>query len=122
MRLRFIKGFTIIAGLAIILFFSLILLSSEPASAGSYDGQDLALAILKNQSTFISSSYVDSDQSGHSQEIVLTSLGTMQPTNGDTFVLLSTGVAGSIPVTSDQENPVDETGTWIRNKYGHTRA
>ena len=121
MKLQFIKGFTIIAGLAIILLFSLIIFSSEHACAGSYDGEDLALAILKNQSALVNSSYIDNDQFGHSQATVLSSLGTMQPTNGNTFALFSTGVAGYVPVTTDEENPGDERGTWFRNKYGHPR-
>jgi len=110
-----------IAGLAIVLLFSLMIFTSEHVYAGSYDGEDLALAILKNESTFVSSSYTDNDEIGHRQAIVLSSLGTMVPTHNNTFALFSTGVAGYVPVTTDEENPGDERGTWFRNKNGHPR-
>lgn len=99
----------------------LFILSSEQVNAGSYDGEDLALAILANQSTLISSSYTDRDNEGHRQGIVLSSLGTIVPTNGSTFALLSTGIAGAIPVTTNTENPGNERGTWFKNRYGHPR-
>jgi uncharacterized repeat protein (TIGR01451 family) len=45
----------------------------------------------------------------------------VQPTNGDTFVLFSTGIAGTNIVTTNQQEPGDERGTWFRNKYGNPR-
>jgi len=112
----------------VIIINSIILISClfniniiEPVQAGSYNGQDLALAILKNQSTLIDSSYEDADEEGHRQAIVLSSLGTMEPTDGLTFALFSTGIAGNIPITTNEENPGDERGTWFKNKYGFPR-
>ena len=110
-----------ITGLTLVVFFAFMIFTSEYACAGSYDGEDLALAILKNESTLIDSSYTDTDQSGHRQAIVLSSLGTMAPTHNNTFALFSTGIAGNNPVTTNEENPGDERGTWFRNKYGHPR-
>ena len=107
------KNIGIIVVIGVILSNVFIILPPEKADAGSYDGQDLALAILANQSTLISSSYTDQDQSGHRQATVLSSLGTMLPTDGTTFALFSSGVAGYIPVTTDEENPGDERGSWF---------
>ena len=101
--------------------------NSEEVYAGSYSGEDLALAILKDPSTLIDSYYEDSDHSGHRQAIVLSSLGTMVPTHDNTFALFSTGIAGSVPVTTDEdgddvgENPGDERGTWFKNQNGNPR-
>lgn len=107
-----------------ILVLSAIFIISIPerATAGSYNGQDLALAILANQSTLISSSYTDTDNSGHRQEIVLSSLGIMFPTNGSTFALLSTGIAGTPIVTTGATNPGSERGAWFAGgQYGWPR-
>ena len=107
--------------------FLLTIISSEDVSAGNYDGRDLALAILKDPDTLVDSSYEDMDESGHRQAIVLSSLGIMAPTHNTTFALFSTGIAGSVPVTADEdgdnvgENPGDERGTWFRNKNGNPR-
>ena len=121
MRQQLIKKIILIAVLTIFIYLAFTLFNSEYAYAGSYSGQDLALAILKNDSTLIDSSYVDNDPSGHRQAIVLSSLGTMAPTHNNTFALFSTGVAGYNPVTTDEENPGDERGTWLRNKHGNPR-
>jgi uncharacterized repeat protein (TIGR01451 family) len=112
---------TVSLGILIILFWTYTIVTSDFARAGSYDGEDLALAILEDQSTLIDSSYEDCDQSGHRQAVVLSSLGAMQSTDGTTFALFSSGVAGYVPVTTDEENPGDERGTWFRNKYGNPR-
>ena len=100
-----------------------MIMSSNQVRAGSYDGQDLALAILKDDSTLISSYYEDNDQSGHEQEIILSSLGTMTPTDESdgVFAILSTGKAGGNPITKDEENPGDERGSYYRNKHGNPR-
>lgn len=121
MKFHFIKRFTMITGFVITVIFAFMIFTSEHASAGSYDGEDLALAILKDESSLVNSFYTDNDQSGHRQAIVLSSLGTMIPTHNNTFALFSTGIAGSNPVTTNAENPGDERGTWFRNKYGHPR-
>jgi uncharacterized repeat protein (TIGR01451 family) len=121
METRWSKNLIVIIGITLILFLMFMIVSSKPAGAGSYNGQDLALAILANQSTLVSSSYTDTDTAGHRQGIVLSSLGTMVPKNGSTFALLSTGIAGANPVTTNGENPGDERGTWFKSKYGQPR-
>ena len=121
MNKQLLKNLTIITGLVFAIFFAFMISISERAYAGSYNGQDLALAIIKNQSTLVSSSYTDTDQSGHRQAIILSSLGTMTPTDGPTFALLSTGIAGTPIVTTGATNPGDERGTWFNNKYGNPR-
>ena len=115
------KNLTIFINILIILSCAFNIFTIAPIRAGSYNGQDLAYAILTNQSTLIDSSYEDSDQEGHRQAIVLSSLGTMEPTDGLTFALFSTGIAGYVPVTTNEENPGDERGTWFKNKYGFPR-
>ena len=120
MEKRIGRNLTIIAIWAIISIL-FIALSSERVNAGSYDGEDLALAILANQSALISSNYVDRDHDGCRQATVLSSLGTMVSTDGSTFALFSTGIAGAIPVTTNAKNPGDERGTWFKNRYGHPR-
>ena len=89
--------------------------------AGSYDGIDLAEAMLVDPSTLIASNYYDRDNDGHRQAAVLSNLGSLYPTNGTTFALFSTGIAGGQPVTTDGLNPGDERGTYFKNKYGHPR-
>ena len=120
MRKYFVRNLAIILAISAVLSM-LFIISSDNVKAGSYSGEDLALAILANQSTLVSSSYWDRDQEGYRQSIVLSSLGTMVPTDGNTFVVFSTGIAGAVPVTTDTENPGDERGTWFKNKYGHPR-
>ena len=99
---------------------SFLVLPSEKVKAGSYDGADLANAMLADPTTLVSSSYWDTDTSGHRQESVESSLGTMLPTDGSTFALLSTGIAGAVPVTTNTVDPGDESGTHfgVRNPYG----
>lgn len=115
------KKLPIILTLFICMFFSIIIITSEEAQAGSYNGQDLAYALLANQSTYVSSSYWDRDREGCRQATVLSSLGTMSPTNGSSFALLSTGIAGANPVTTYTENPGNERGTWFKHRYGKPR-
>ena len=112
-------GIFIVIGFLISTVF--VIFPPESVKAGSYDGEDLALAILTNQSTLVSSSYTDYDQSGHRQAAVLSSLGIMSPTDGPTFALFSTGIAGETPVTTNEENPGDERGSWFKNKHGYPR-
>ncbi|MFH1100576.1 MAG: choice-of-anchor L domain-containing protein [Methanobacteriota archaeon] len=95
-----------------------LLLTTQMVTAGSYNGQDLVNAILVNQTAFISSSYTDRDNLGHRGAIVLSSLGTMHPTQGLTFALLSTGIAGANPVTESAYNPGSERGGFFeRGRY-----
>jgi len=98
-----------------------VMYPSERVTAGSSDGWNLATAILANQSTLINAQYTDRDQDGCRQSVVLSSLGTMIPTDGSTFLLMSTGIAGSVPVTTGGDNPGSERGTWFRNIHGNPR-
>lgn len=93
----------------------------KPVQAATYTGQDLAYAILANTSAYITSSYYDTDKFDDSQSIILSSHGAMIPTNGDDFIILSTGTAGASIVTTDQLNPGEERGTWFRTKYSTPR-
>lgn len=121
-KIAFSKNIAFIIAVTFVLTNLIIICPQERVSAGSYNGQDLALAILANQSTLISSSYADTDTSGYRQGIVLSSLGIMLPTNGPTFALLSTGIAGTPIVTTGATNPGDERGTWFAGgKYGSPR-
>ena len=116
------KHFTITSIIGLITSVIFIVGPSENVFAGTSDGQDLALAILANQSTLISSSYSDQDVHGNRQATVLSSLGTMLPTDGSNFTILSTGIAGAVPVTTDTLNPGDERGTSFKgNKHGYPR-
>ena len=86
---------------------------SERVEAGSYDGEDLALAILSNASWLIDSSYADTDEYGYRQAIVLSSLGTMSPTDPPTFAFFSTGIAGVDIITTYEDEPGDERGEYF---------
>ena len=99
----------------------IMVISSEQANAGSYNGDDLARSILANESTLIDSDYWDRDRYGTRQSIILESKGTMSPTEGSDFVILSTGIAGTDIATTDEDNPGNERGTWFRNRYGNPR-
>ncbi|MBU0497292.1 MAG: choice-of-anchor L domain-containing protein, partial [Candidatus Thermoplasmatota archaeon] len=75
-----------------------------------------------NQSVLIDSVYTDMDQSGHSQAGVYSQLGTMMPMEGASFILLSTGIAGLTPVTTDGLNPGSERGNWFAGgQYSYPR-
>jgi uncharacterized repeat protein (TIGR01451 family) len=109
-----------------ITFFLVILcfvvITPKQVNANSYDGHDLAVALLANQSTLISSSYVDKDTVGHRESAVLTSRGNLLPTDGSTFILLSTGRADLVVATTDGLNPGSERGNWFQGgQYGNPR-
>lgn len=115
------KNIAFIIVITFVLTNIIIICPQEKVIAGSYNGQDLALAILANQSTLISSSYTDTDVSGHRQEIVLSSLGAIKPDTAP-FAWLSTGIAGAVPVTTNTINPGEERGSWFAGgKYGNPR-
>ena len=107
------KNIGVIIAIGFLLSNAFIIYPSERVAAGSYDGEDLALAILANSSWLVSSSYSDTDQAGHRQATVLSSLGTMAPMNGPTFALFSTGRAGVSIITTDEEEPGDERGEYF---------
>jgi uncharacterized repeat protein (TIGR01451 family) len=120
LRSRIIIKPTVII-LTISILLSLIVFTSSPTFAGSYDGEDLALAILQNSSLLIDSSYIDKDAYGTRLSGVFTSLGSLHPTHGDTFALFSSGYAGYVPCTTNEENPGDERGGWFGSKYSYPR-
>ena len=121
MKKQIFKNLITIIMLIFSIFDSIIIIGSDQAYALHYDGLDLALAILENESTLVSSYYIDMDQIGHRQSIVLSSLGIMQPTHGPTFALLSTGIAGTPIVTTGATNPGDERGTWFTKQNTNPR-
>jgi len=101
---------------------SIPLLSQTPVQAEWDEGLSLANAILTNISAYVSSTYTDTDTSGHRQAIVLSSLGNLLPTQGSSFIMLSTGIAGLVPVTSGGLNPGNERGNWFQGgRYGNPR-
>jgi len=117
------KNVVIIIAIILLLTNIFMICPPEKVKAGSYNGEDLARAILANQSWLVSSLYTDTDTMGrHRQGIVNLSLGTMHPTNGSTFALLSTGIAGTSIVTSGASNPGSERGSWFAGgQYGYPR-
>jgi len=101
------------------LFF---IIPSENVAADTYNGEDLALALLSNSSWLVDSSYSDTDQYGNRQSAVLTQLGTMLPTDGSTFAFLSTGIAGADIITTNGNEPGDERGEWfVGGSHGYPR-
>lgn len=114
--------FGIIITFLVTIYLMIVIFPSNIVKAGSYDGQDLALAILANQSVLVDSYYTDADSIGHRQSAVLSSLGFLSPTNGPNFAFFSTGIAGNNPVTTDEANPGDERGSWFSGgKFGYPR-
>ena len=108
-------------GIVVVLIIStFVMISSEPVSAAS--AAELAAAILVNQSTLISSSYWDTDLGGDRQAVVLSSRGNLVPTEGSSFVMLSTGRADLVPATTDGLNSGNERGNWFQGgQYGNPR-
>ena len=104
----------IIIGLTIAFVCIALMLPSESIKAESLFSDSLAEALLADPSHLLSSSYSDTDSSGNRQAAILSSLGVMNATNGDSFVLLSTGIAGAYPMTSNADNPGTERGEWFQ--------
>jgi len=124
-KIIFGKNIGMAIAIGLLLSTIVIVFPSEKVNAGTYDGEDLALAILANQSTLLSSTYTDRDSYGHRQATVLSSLGIMSPTDGPTFALFSTGMAGYTPATTNENNPGDERGSWFaggKNGYPRDKA
>ena len=116
------KKITTIGITFLLVFLVFVAISPEPVNAGSYDGHDLAVALLANQSTLISSQYWDRDTGGHRQAVVLTSRGNLIPTDGPTFAIFSTGRADLVLATSNGLNPGNERGNWFQGgQYGNPR-
>ncbi|MBN1860517.1 MAG: choice-of-anchor L domain-containing protein [Candidatus Thermoplasmatota archaeon] len=109
-----------IVSLLVILTYAVV--TPEQVHAGSYDGYDLAVAILANQSTYISSQYWDRDAYGCRQSQVLTSRGNLIPTHGSTYAIFSTGRADLVYPTSNGLIPGGERGNWfVGGQYGNPR-
>ncbi|MCX6663613.1 MAG: hypothetical protein NTZ75_05130, partial [Euryarchaeota archaeon] len=116
------KKITTIGITFLLVFLVFVAISPEPVNAGSYDGHDLAVALLANQSTLISSQYWDRDTGGHRQAVALASRGNLIPTDGSTFALFSTGRADLVLATSNGLNPGNERGNWYQGgQYGNPR-
>ena len=116
------KNISIIISFIMILANIILILPSDNIRAGSYNGEDLAYAILANDSWLISSSYTDTDEYGHRQAAVLQTLGNIYPTQGNDFAFFSTGIAGADIITTYNDEPGDERGTWFDGgKYSHPR-
>ena len=109
--------------LMLVFVFSAILIitSSENSRADAYS-DSLAEAIVNDHSIIVSTSYFDTDSSGNDQSVILTEFGDMEPSNGTNFILISTGEAGAYPVTTNQDIPGCERGSWFMGgKEGHPR-
>lgn len=114
--------FVIFAVMLLTLSNVFFIIPSKNVAADTYTGKDLALALLSNSSWLVDCSYSDTDQYGNRQSAVLTQLGTMHPTNGSTFAFLSTGIAGADIITTNENEPGDERGTWFAGgSYGYPR-
>jgi len=121
-RERKYVNIAIIIAISLMLSNILMIMPADEVKAGSYDGEDLALAILSNSSWLIDSSYEDTDEYGTRQAGVFTSLGTMYPTHGSDFIFLSTGIAGTDIITTGENEPGDERGSWFEGgSYGYPR-
>ena len=117
------KNFVIIF-LFVILFTALfVIFASENSKADL--AEDLANAILLDDTLLVKNSakYDDNDNPGHRQANVFTlPMGILSPTRGtSSYILMSTGIVGSVPVTTNEEDPGDERGTWFRDRYGYPR-
>ncbi|HWR27935.1 MAG TPA: DUF11 domain-containing protein [Candidatus Thermoplasmatota archaeon] len=109
-----------------IIFLQVILafvaITPNSVQAGSYDGHDLAIAMLADPSTLISSQYWDRDTAGHRQSMVLSSRGNLIPTDGSSFAVISTGRADLVYATSNGLCPGSERGNWFQGgQYGTPR-
>jgi uncharacterized repeat protein (TIGR01451 family) len=106
--------------LQVILAF--VAITPNTVQAGSYDGYDLAVALLADPSALISSQYWDRDAAGHRQSMVLSSRGNLIPTDGSSFAIFSTGRADLVYATSNGLCPGSERGNWFQGgQYGTPR-
>jgi len=107
------NNLVVLVGMLLILSNVVLIIPSEKVNADSYDGEDLALALLSNSSWLVDCSYSDTDYHGNRMAAVLDQLGTMHPTHGSDFAFLSTGKAGVDIITTDEDEPGDERGEWF---------
>jgi uncharacterized repeat protein (TIGR01451 family) len=90
-------------------------------SANVDKAYNLTMAILTNSSSYISSSYSDTDPQSIRQGTVITSSKGDFPTNGSKFIILSTGIAGTSICTTDALDPGTERGTYFNGRYNLPR-
>ena len=117
------KNIGIIFVFGILFTVLFVIIASENSKADL--AEDLVDAILSDSSLLVKNSakYSDNDIPAHRQAKVCTSpMGILSATRGtSSYILMSTGIAGSVPVTTDGEDPGDERGTWFRDRYSYPR-
>ena len=96
----------------ILITLTLIQIQIPPVQGYSYNGIDLANAILADPSTLVSSFYTEVDPLGR-QGSVFTQKGIMLPTEGSEFIVMSTGISTNSVATTDGLDPGDERGSWF---------
>lgn len=106
------KNLVIIGAVILVTSISIIVIPSKNVRADEF-ANSLALAILSDPSVLVSATYTDTDYSGNRMVKVLSSQGIMTPTNGPDFLLISNGLAGSLPSTTNSQNPGSEEGSWF---------
>jgi len=105
-------------GIMLVLSGTAMMLPIANVKADDPFATSLALALLADPSVLVSATYTDTDYSGNRQAAVLSSLGMMSPTQGSNFIIMSSGIAGDTPVTTDHLNPGTEEGTWFAGGRG----
>ena len=107
---------------SLLVILAVVAVTPNNVQAGSYDGYDLAMALLTDPSTYVSSQYWDRDTAGHRQTLVLSSRGNLIPTDGTSFAIFSTGRADLVYATSNGLCPGSERGNWFQGgQYGTPR-
>jgi uncharacterized repeat protein (TIGR01451 family) len=107
---------------SLLVTLAFLAVAPNTVQAGSYNGYDLAMALLANTSTYISSQYWDRDTVGHRQSLVLSSRGNLIPTDGSSYAIFSTGRADLVYATSSGLCPGSERGNWFQGgQYGTPR-
>lgn len=116
------KKIQTIGVVSLLVILAFLAIGPNIVQAGSYDGNDLAIASLSDPTTLISSQYWDRDTVGHRQSMVLPSRGNLIPTDGSSFVIFSTGRADLVYATSNGLCPGSERGNWFQGgQYGTPR-
>lgn len=114
-----------IKSLSISILLLLTIVISSPlvlqSSANPQKAYNLTMAILTDSSTYISSSYTDTDPQGTRQGAVISTPKGSFPTHGSQFIILSTGIAGTPICTTDALDPGTERGTYFNGRYNLPR-
>jgi len=108
------KDVRIIVAIGFLLSAIFVISSSDNVKADAFS-DSLAYAILADPSTLVSSSYSDTAPN-NLQVKILNSLGDIMPSDGPTFIILSTGTAGAIATSGGGETG-SERGTWFGPQY-----